>query len=201
MAIVIDGGMRAVDALFYPQQNPVNLQFIQNQMSNVAQNLGNFGKAFFERSSQAAAQIFNVEAMRQLTRQLVRTSKEFFTDGNRVVPLETYEELQLASTVMQRWVMAEPEIRKAYLDQRIDGYSDTYMNVFENKIKDDHYDYRRVMDGVVLDEEDHYVKFYIDELFEGDRELNHDEKVDILSTWDIARHFLHAGLDPTDPFA
>ena len=64
----------------------------------------------------------------------------------------------------------------------------------------DHYDWRRVNDGVVHSTEDEPFKvtFYFDEILEGDRELRPDEKVDILSSWDIMRIAMKRGEeDPT----
>ncbi len=90
-----------------------------------------------------------------------------------------------------------------YHEQRCDGYSESYVDRFPGQVGENHYDYRRVMHGMVQDDQEHDWKstFYLDELFEGDRELNFDEQVDILNTWDVVRSYLSKGQDdPTSQF-
>ena len=99
--------------------------------------------------------------------------------------------------------MANPVVRQTYHEQKCDGYSDTYIDNQPSAIKETHYDYRRVMDGVVVDKDNDgwSVKFYPDDLHDGDRELVHGEKVDILHSWDIIEMFMKAGdKDPTSQY-
>lgn len=109
--------------------------------------------------------------------------------NNYIVPLVTFEEFQTANPTMQRWVMASPEIKSLYLKQNIDGYSDTYVNVFGEGEKEHDYNYRRVMSGALVDIDEHTsrVSIYEDELYPGDRELDYHEKIIVRSTWDNIR--------------
>ncbi len=111
---------------------------------------------------------------------------------NYVLPLITLENQQNASPVMQRWIMANPEIRSIYLKQRCDGYNETYTNLYGNKIGEEHYDYRRVMNGIGVEQENGDIDFvqYFDELVEGDRELTLLEQTDILNTWNTTNMIL-----------
>lgn len=107
------------------------------------------------------------------------------TVENYISPLTTIEQLQQASPVMQRWIMSHPEVRQLYLKQNIDGYSDSYHNVFGKKVGEEDYNYRRVMDGVLQDNgKESFTKFYEEELVHGDRKPEHPEKVAILTTYD-----------------
>jgi len=200
MAIVVEGGSRAFDALFYPQQSYNNVGVIESQLSNVYNTLNEQGRAFLDRSREVVGNMFNITEMNNLVRRLGQTVKGFFEDTNRIAPIDTLEDLQLASVMMQRWVMAQPTLRQAYLDQRVDGYNDTYVNVFGETTKEDHYDYRRVMNGVVVDEGDHLASLYFEELYSNDRELTHDEQRYILSTWDVIECFMSQDIDPTNAF-
>ena len=75
---------------------------------------------------------------------------------------------------------------------------DTYVDVEPKRIGDDHYDYRRVMDGVmVITDDDWYAKCYVEELKEGDRDLSHGEKTDIIQTWSNLEYLI--ALNKEDP--
>ena len=49
--------------------------------------------------------------------------------------------------------MAQPDIRSLYHKGHCDGYSDTYVDMEPGLVGEQHYDYRRVMDGVVEETE------------------------------------------------
>jgi hypothetical protein len=118
----------------------------------------------------------------------------------------SFQQLQSANYTMQRWVMSHPEVRQLYLDQDLDGYSDTYKNVFGNDVGNADYNYRRVTDEVLVDgpNDTSIVRYHLDDLMEGDRELGHNEKVNILHTYDAIDHilssckfdFTHVGEEP-----
>ena len=123
---------------------------------------------------------------------------------NRIRYLESVSEIQNAPVAMQRWIMAQPDIRAAYHAQRCDGYSPTYVDMYPGQVGANHYDYRQVMHGIAQDheEDDFKVTFFMDDLEDGDVAPTHLEKVDILSTWDIVQAALKRGKDdPTSPFA
>ena len=198
--LFIEGGVDAFDALLYPEQNPVNDYYIQNQLNNFSQTLTNTGRQFIEGAKAVYEQLNSAESMR-IAKAALRAARGLFTPDT-IMYLDTVESMQTAKSVMQRWIMAQPDIRELYLEQRCAGYPDTYHNVFGNVNYDDHYDYRRVMDSIVVEDDDGwYVRYYPDDIIEGDRELTFIEKVEILSTWDIVKMFVEAGKsDPTDPY-
>lgn len=104
---------------------------------------------------------------------------------NYIVELNSFQGLQQADYTMQRWVMSHPEVRSLYLGQNLDGYSETYQNVFGKHVGEEDYNYRMVMSGAYVDLPDDTYKrvVYIDDLYPGDRELSYAEKVTIRSTW------------------
>jgi hypothetical protein len=123
---------------------------------------------------------------------------------NAIIPLETVEEIRAAKLLMQRYIMACPSIREIYHRQLCDGYSDTYVDQYPNQIGEDHYDFRRVMNGVLQvdpEDADRYVMTeYLEELIEGDRELDMDEQFTIIDIWDKVQDAITRKLDPTDIF-
>lgn len=206
MAInVIQGGtVDSFDYLAFPNQNPANTSYIQNQLTNISDRLTGYGRTFLEASKEIYEKVNNSQAL-MLAKAAVRRAKGFL-HPNSIMYLGELDDLRQAQPMMQRFIMAEPALRREYHKQRVDGYSDTYVDVAPGKVGEDHYDYRRVMTGVVTEEgdgEDYTWKavIYADELFEGDSELDTFQKNDILKTWDIVNMFMAAAKDPTDPYA
>jgi hypothetical protein len=198
---VIYGGTEAFNALAYGEQNPDNLAYFRERLDGLACTFSDAGQAFANRARELHDQYYNSNVA-HIARAALRASQNLFMP-NSVMMYQNIGQLQQAGTTMQRWIMANPIVRQAYHAQQCDGYSNSYVDMHPGKIGEDHYDYRRVMDGVVQesDEHDWVAKFYMDDTLEGDVDLSHNQKVDILSTWDIANLMMaKAGEDPTSPW-
>lgn len=199
---IIDGGDVAFDALAYGVDRPVNtMQYFQQEINNISQTLTDAGKGFFSNVRELYNDINNSETLR-LARSAIQSAVTLFKPDT-IMPLISIEQFQTASLQMQRWIMANPVVRERYHAQKIDGYSDSYVDMQPGLSGENQYDYRRVMDCVVQEDQDDswFVKYYLDDLHEGDKELTPDEKSDILRTWDLAELFIRAGdRDPTSPY-
>lgn len=183
------------DALAYGVQHPGALAYAQEKIQIASQMVTEAGRHFVDRAREMYDRHMGHEAMRR-AKAIVRAAVHVF-DQDVVRPLTTLGELQNAKSQMQRWIMAEPTIRKDFHAGRCDGYSDSYVDVFPGLIRERHYDYRRVMQGMVQDDEDggwHYTT-YFDDVLEGDRELDHNEQSTILNVWAIARAMHERGQD------
>lgn len=115
-----------------------------------------------------------------------------------IMPLTTFEGLQQANITMQRFIMAHPAVRQLYLDQNLDGYSETYIQPdfgYEYGVGDDDPNYRRVMNGAIVchDAEDEYTitRYHADpDMIEGDEDLVFDDSVDVRATYDYINWFM-----------
>ena len=89
-----------------------------------------------------------------------------------------------------------------YHDQRLDGYSDTYVDTDPGVIGEQHYDYRRVMSGIMAPVADElYYTSYIEQLRDEADELTASDQFRILDTWaNIENLILSGGKDPTSPW-
>ena len=136
-----------------------------------------------------------VQALRNLT-----VKAENAWQSNTISYLNTIEQIQCAPMVMQRYIMAQPELRQMYLNEEVTGYGEDYSNVHGNGIGDKHYDWRRVMDGVgTFTDEGVQFTNYVEDTRD-DTELTVFEKVDILRTWNMVSGALSAAeQDPTSP--
>lgn len=199
----IEGGDLVFDALAYGTDVPTSTSnYFQNEIASISNTLNAAGQSFFSNVKSLYDNINNSDAIRMARNAIQAAATLFLPDT--VTPLISLAQFQTAGLVMQRYVMANPVVRQAYHAQRIDGYSDTYVDRHPKDIGENHYDYRRVMNAVVQTDEEAdtwFVKFYPDELVEGDKELSHDEKVDIIKTWDLMEMFINAGEnDPTSVY-
>lgn len=200
MAQIFEGGADLFDALAYgAKPHPGTQQFLSNQVNQFSANLTEAGARFVESAREVYERISNSQALR-LAKAAGRRIRGIW-QSDEIRALRDIGELQQAPITMQRWVMAQPDLRKLYHSQRCDGYSDTYIDMHPGVRGESHYDYRRVMDGVVVfdDEEDpesnYRIKWYHEDLLPEDNELSSEEKVDIIATWDFIAHSLISGKD------
>ena len=198
---IVYGGNEAFDALLY-RNNPHN-QAHQAYLGARLESMSNSNPAmanteFFQRAKQMYDRIYSSEAMTIARAAIAQVGHIFQEDNIRF--LNTLVDIQNAPQTMQRWIMANPVVREKYHAQQCDGYSDTYQDVFPGLLREHHYDYRRVMNHVVEEDEQHgwSASHYVEDIFEGDRELELFEKAHILSTWEVIEGFMKAGdSDPT----
>ena len=201
MVNFVYGGEDAFNALAYGSEpHPANTAYFQRQIENISTTLTDVGRSFYANTQALYDQVNNSDVMR-IARAAVRTAKSLF-QPNEIRSIFDMGELQNAQPVMQRWIMANPTVREVYHKQLCDGYEGTYVDMSPGLVGEQHYDYRRVMDSIVQESDDTWiVKYYPDELLDGDKELSHDQKVDVLSTWSIVEMFIKAGdRDPTSMF-
>lgn len=179
------------DLLMYGNKAPILTNYLMNQMQNIKPAFNEFSNKIYT-SLQNSFNFVNDKMiqyglMNQLANQGVQILDNYFVD------LMSFQDLQNANVTMQRWVMAHPDIRQLYINQDIDGYSETYKNVFGKNTGENDYNYRRVMDGVLVDNEDGFViRNYLEDLLPGDKELDHYEKVRVLHTYDTIDWILNS---------
>jgi hypothetical protein len=192
----------AFNAFVYPEKHPSGVQFLKNQFNNFTGVLTTAAQDFLQASRQQVER-FTGSAALEFARNVVKSvmgTNNITTE--MIVTLFDLNQMQGASLPMQRWIMTNPTVREYYHLQRCEGFVDTYVDVEPGLVGEEHYDYRRVMDGVMQDAEDGgwYAKIYVEDLKEGDRDLSHGEKVDILQTWSRLEYLMALNKeDPTSP--
>ncbi len=199
MAQVVMGGVNGLDYLLNPNFNPINMQYFQNSINSISGRFNEVGTQFMSQAQQLYDKVYSSSAI-QAARNMIKQFGNSLSNNEFVYPMKSLQDFKEASFVMQRWIMANPNIRELYHAQQCDGYSNTYIDMDPRDVGEFHYDYRRVMDGIVVDYKDGWEAVqYLDTLREGDRDLTLDEQVDILDTWSILDAFIKKGKeDPTD---
>jgi len=190
MGKVISLSEPSLDAFLYGNKGNILNSYLMQQMQNVQPAFNEFSQRVFN-AIQSSYNFVN-DKLTQYGILNELSNKGLMALDNHFAAIDTFEGLQQASLTMQRWIMCHPELRQLYVDQNVDGYSDTYRPLYGKEVKENDYDYRRVMDGVIVDSNDSFkYSFYMDELIGADRELNHFEKVQILHTHDYIDHVLN----------
>jgi len=208
MAEVVYGGNAAVQALIYGDVHPGTQHFFESQrghgLAGLTQSARRFADEAVERFGFMAS-----ERTQRLIRDVRRTAN-WIWHGDYIRPLRTVEELQFASPTMIRYIMAEPTVRHMYHNQQLAGYDEHYVDMQPNAEKEQLFEYRQVMDGVVVVDEDkegqpigwHADQYMDDILPDGEQEsLNFDEQLDIMATWAHAlRVIKERRQDPTSTY-
>lgn len=198
MAMYIEGGTLAFNELAYAPRDQNTIEYLKDQAMNLSQNLTDSGRLFMDTAREKWAHFFGDNALRA-ARAAVRTVQTMW-DADVIKQLTTIAQMQHAPIVMQRYIMADPTIRTMFLRQQLDGYSDTYQNIHGNVIGHEHYDYRRLNNGIVEERDDGGWEAwtFFEELLEGDHELRFDEQMDLKdSISNIIREIRKRRDDPT----
>lgn len=191
--------MSDFDALAFGTPHPGTLNYIRQRFDNLSTALSDRGREFM-----ADARVMWDKFMGSAAIRKARAVKEKLLDGmylrNEIQQYTTIGQFQSATPLMQGYIMACPEVKQMYYDQRLDGYTGSYVDPNPGMVGWDDPAYRMVMNGVAVDhpEHDFHIRVVLDDLPEGVNQLQIDEKMRIMATWDILRSYLEAGKeDPT----
>jgi hypothetical protein len=205
MATVSYGSDETYREMVYGKTCASAIQFVQNQFNQIPTNLSEMGREWYARQKETFLNFENSSAAR-LAAAAARKIRGMMGE-NCIRPLCSLADLQQAPTVMQRYVMAQPDVRTLYNRGMCEGYVDTYTDLHPGTVGENHYDYRRVMNGIVVapgefdevtSESTWHATTYDEDLLPDDNELEFDEQVDILQSWDTIRNaILHGKDDPT----
>lgn len=212
MAQLVSGTFDQLEHAVFGVPHANTLNFLQNQFDaaysagyNTSAILGQATANFIEKSRNLFDKVNGSEAVRLAKAAARKINSLWLNDDIQV--LSGMGSFQHAPTAMQRWLMTDPVIRELYIKQRCDGYSNSYVNLDGNAIGVDHYDWRRANEGLInLDESDDpddawRATTYIEDLRDGDRELDLPEKIMIQrSIENMHDEMLRSGEDPTSIF-
>lgn len=182
----------------YPQHTQKAQNWFQSNMYAGIDHLTEKGKQFIQSCRSIYDDITNVARLASI-RQAIQIA-DVRSQPNAIYAIHSYNDLVDASFIMRRFVMADLAIREAFQKQRIDGYSENYVDMDPDKIGRDQYDYRLATDGMVIAEETDEratATIYTEEYRGLDHKLSVEEKVSIAVTQEAARLSLRSGYDPT----
>lgn len=172
MGRVLTVSAPSLDMMLYGDKSNLMANYLQQQLQSIGPGFNDISQKLYQSV---------MDSYNWVTDKLIQygIKSELNSVGlnvldNQYMELLSWEALQQNNNLtMQRWVMCHPEVQKLYLDQNLDGYSDSYTNSTNKLMEDNGYDLRRAMNGVLVDDT---VTHYFEELLPGDRELDHFEK-------------------------
>lgn len=183
MGIVVDVPQAGMDYVLYGDKSNLISGYLYNQLQALPKAFNAFSERVYNNLTTSYNfindKLTQYGIMNQIQSNGVKIVDNYFEQ------LTTFQQLQNANLVMQRWVMANPQMKELYNNQNLDGYSDTFKNVSGKGVGESDYNYRMVMDGVVTPTDDGFIiKNYLEDHLLGDKELSTFEKTKILNTWD-----------------
>lgn len=192
----------ALSSLAFPEVSQQAQEWVKTQLFSENAMLTQAGSEFLNSSVEAYRALVDGAAIRGV-RKLARMVSGLM-HPNSIYAMRSYEELRAAKPVMQRYIMACPEIRTLYHRQLCDGYSDSYFDMHPKSVAEDHYEWRQVMSGVAQENPEKpgefFIREYFEALYEGDSPLSAAQKFDVLDTWDVVRRAIIEKIDPTNIF-
>lgn len=194
-----DYGTDLMDIAAGGHLNDSTVQWINDRATQLRSTISTAASGFFEQARSMHQMISSSDAMQAL-RNLTAKATSLWS-SNQIHLIRTMEEFQTANPVNQRYLMAHVPIREMYLANSIEGYGESYTNLHGTGIGDNHYDFRRVMDGIITPTvERQCITQYHEILKEGDKALSLHEKVDVINNWNLLNNYLDSEeLDPTSP--
>jgi len=203
MAQVVYGDDATFNALAFGDPHPNTIQYLTQQFHQASDDLKQLGSDIYQASLDAFNKYVSEDAVRRAKAALRHIGALWEQDNIHFIC--EIAQFQHAKPVMQRWIMAEPSVRTLYHANRVDGYSESYVDYQPDAVGEDHYDYRRAMDGwVVINESEgpewHSDTFF-DELLPGDEHLQIEDQVCIQETWrELCWQLSRRQDDPTSRF-
>ena len=194
---VLTGGSHLFNATIYPDVPQHFTSFLQNNMATLSERLGGLNSSFVEMTKQMYDKHHDEKALAEAKR-IAEASKILF-DMNIIQLLLSVEAIQNAKPLMQRFIMAMPEMTKLHNEQRIESYFGSFVDNENGAVGEKRLDYRKVMDGVVTINDEGYASrtYYYDDVQENDIELTVRQQFNILDTWDVIASAIAQGIDPS----
>lgn len=191
---VINGGQQAMNALLYkaPDQNLLN--YMQQNISQATEMLGNAGSSFINTTKALYEKTNGSEVLNNAKALLFGVGNHL--SQSAIYPIQ-YDNIQNTNLIMQSYIMANPVVNDLYRDDLINGYDGTYFNQEPGVWGTDRDDYRRVMDGVLQPQEEDAVIYHYSSGEDID-ELDKFDKFAILETWETVNRYIAESMDPTD---
>lgn len=182
MARFNPGGRMGFEAAIFGAPNPNTYRFLMSQFDNPSHHLVQADGQYHENLRDIIEE-FHGEGAQLRYRSLSRALDNHW-QPNEFRILETTAHLQYAPSIMQRYLMAEPLTRQYYHARQLEGFSDSYVDYQPGVIGVEHHDWRRVMNGTLVETDEGFeFATYMDDLPDGEEELAPDQQDIVQSTW------------------
>lgn len=206
MVDIVYGDDSTFSALSFGVPHHGTVSYLTQRFHQAGEVLGQLGTDLYQRAADLYERYSSEDAIRLAQAALRRVQTAWQPDI--VYSMCQIAQFQHAQPTMVRWLMANPTVRQMYHRNEVDGYSDFYVDAEPGAVGEDHYDYRRAMDGLVVlnenpadDEPEWYADIYFDELLPDDGDLTIEDQSFIQNSWENLCSYLAEGEDdPTSRY-
>lgn len=182
MATVLFGGEEVISHLSGGSASREFLDYLDGLNAQAGRFISENASRFMERVSNLRSRRETSEIKRMAIAVQERLSH--FWQEDCIRPLERIEDVQNAPLSMQRWIVANPNVRRRIREGVLDGYSDSYVDDTPFLAPEKHADYQHVMSGLWVD--DSVIEYFLDPIDDTKDTLDFDEKVAIRRSWRIS---------------
>lgn len=187
-----------VDHLMFPKVSTTVQTWLHNQMYAPIDNLVGIAATMYDRTKAAYEDINNAIRLSNIKSAIRSIEGNDLVDPNTIQNINNSNMLSTVNPMTQRYIMAMPELREMYHKQRVDGYSGTYHDTEPGCVGKDHYDYRRITDGVIIETEDSStLTHYFQEDLYNEGPVDAVDKAITASMWTLVFETIRRGGDPT----
>ena len=186
------------DALAFEPPDEDTYAYMRSTTERYRSNLSERGRSFMSRIEETYRAIERSDIVR-LTRSVSRKASNLW-QVDEIRKLIDIGDFQHPPERMRRWVMASVDVRRRYHRGECEGYGDEYIDHDPGVRGEDHYDWRRVSNGVFKYDEERGVSVastYYEPLRNSDDHLSLVDQDDILCSWDILKGLMSGTEDPT----
>lgn len=175
-----------------PKQGSAIKRYIERGFENASRVIGGAARRSIDIAKRSFEYVQSGEFMSRVRNIISDIDKKTLND--KVKRLVDILDMQNASPLMQRYVCANPTVRKKLRDQQLDGYSDTYTDPEPDKAPEWHKDYLRVINGHYIQKDG--VSMQVSCYYDDDEDpLNIFEQDAVLSTWSALDVIIACGQD------
>lgn len=176
------------------------MQYLQNQINQFGMGASGLRKSVYERSKALFSTISSSTAMQAAEAVLMQA--EAMMGQDTIEYLGTIEQMQCAQPVMQNFIMHHPLIYQQWVDGKIEGYADTYVDPEPGRVGHDRAGYRELMHGVLQEHDTMAWKAsYYTDVHPSKSRLTMRQVAAILDTQDAVLAAIEAGEeDPTSQY-
>lgn len=198
MARLITGGEQMFDALAFEPPDEETYAYMRSKSDHYRNRITERGRLFMDRVQETYRSIERSDVVR-LARSVGRKLTNLWQQ-NDIRKLTDIADFQHAPENMNRWLMASPAVRRRYHRGECVGYGEDYVDHDPGLRGENHYDWRRVMNGIFVHDEERGVSVastYYEPIHNKGDLLDVVEQDDILTSWDILKDLMHGTEDPT----
>lgn len=189
-----------LDHIAFPQISQKVSRWIEQQIYAPVSHLVGIGADMMQYAKTAYEDLNNTIRLSNIKNALRNMSNEAQVDPNIIQNINKWSDVCTANPMTQRYIMAMPELRTLFHQQRADGFSGSYFDTQPDSVGKDHYDYCRVMDGVVHEAtekvDEHHNFYFQEDLFE-EGQIDAVDKSIVASIWAMIPGMLSQGKDPS----